>query len=91
MFWFFLICRIAVRFILYKTADDDRSEYEPSEEESEERKREVEELKSEFNGTANGAQGVLAEATATPDRKTTAVDDGSIGARVKQRNGVAKS
>jgi acyl-CoA-dependent ceramide synthase len=88
LFWFFLICRIAVRFILYKTADDDRSEYEPSEEEAEERKRE---LKEEFNETANGAQGLLSEATATPDRKTTAVDDGSIGARVKQRNGVAKS
>jgi acyl-CoA-dependent ceramide synthase len=76
LFWFFLICRIAVRFVLYKTADDDRSEYEPSEEETEERERE---LKEEFNGTANGAQGVLAEATATEKNE------------LKKRNAVAKS
>jgi acyl-CoA-dependent ceramide synthase len=61
LFWFFLICRIAVRFILYKTADDDRSEYEPSEEETEEREKE---LKAEFNETADAAEGVLAGATA---------------------------
>ncbi|KAH4260274.1 hypothetical protein HBI04_210700 [Parastagonospora nodorum] len=76
LFWFFLICRIAVRFILYKTADDDRSEYEPSEEETEARGRE---LKEELNDTANAAQGVLAEATGT--EKT----------ELKKRNGAAKS
>lgn len=83
LFWFFLICRIAVRFILYKTADDDRSEYEPSEEETEERKRELKEMREEFNGTANGGQGVLAQATAT--------EENSHGADLKKRNGVAKS
>lgn len=76
LFWFFLICRIAVRFILYKTADDDRSEYEPSEEETEERQRE---LKDSINETANAAQGVLAEAT------------GVEKSEVKKRNGAAKS
>jgi acyl-CoA-dependent ceramide synthase len=76
LFWFFLICRIAVRFILYKTADDDRSEYEPSEEETEARERE---LKEELNDTANAAQGVLAEAT------------GVEKSEAKKRNGAAKS
>jgi acyl-CoA-dependent ceramide synthase len=86
MFWFFLICRIAVRFIIYKTADDDRSEYDPSEEETEELEREIRELKEDFNGTANGAQGLLSEATAT-----TGYDLGSIGSGAKQRTGVAQS
>jgi acyl-CoA-dependent ceramide synthase len=61
LFWFFLICRIAVRFILYKTADDDRSEYEPSEEETEQRERE---LREEIGETADAAEGVLAAASA---------------------------
>jgi acyl-CoA-dependent ceramide synthase len=76
LFWFFLICRIAVRFILYKTADDDRSEYEPSEEETEERQREI---KAEIDEVANAAEGVLAGATA--------LDRGEV----KQRNGTVKS
>src|SRR5436190_13837116 len=46
LYWFYLICRIAVRFILYKTADDDRSEYEPSEGEEAERAAELKELKT---------------------------------------------
>lgn len=83
LFWFFLICRIAVRFILYKTADDDRSEYDPSEEETEERKRELNNLREELNDTANGAQGVLAEATAT--------EKSSVGTGLKKRNDVTKS
>ncbi|KAL5119650.1 sphingosine N-acyltransferase lag1 [Pleosporales sp. CAS-2024a] len=83
LFWFVLICRIAVRFVLYKTADDDRSEYEPSDEEMEEHTREVKGLHKGLNGTANGAQGLLAEATAT--------DKSLLGADLKQRNGVAKS
>lgn len=67
-----------MRFVLYKTADDDRSEYEPSEEETEEREKELKELKQELNETANAAQGVLSTATAKSDS-------------VKQRNGAAKS
>jgi acyl-CoA-dependent ceramide synthase len=64
LFWWFFICRIAYRFIVYNTADDDRSEYDPSEEEAEERERELRELKEEVSGMANGAQGVLSEASA---------------------------
>jgi acyl-CoA-dependent ceramide synthase len=58
LFWFFLILRIAFRFIYYKTADDDRSEYEPSEEETEEREKELQTLKSEANATGIDAPGV---------------------------------
>ncbi|OAK95315.1 LAG1-domain-containing protein [Phaeosphaeriaceae sp. SRC1lsM3a] len=78
LFWFFLICRIAVRFVLYNTADDDRSEYEPSEEEAEERAKELKDLKEEINDTADAAEGVLSVAAAKSDG-------------LKKRNGAAKS
>ncbi|KAH7068419.1 TLC domain-containing protein [Paraphoma chrysanthemicola] len=87
LFWFFFILRIAYRFIVYKDADDDRSEYEPSEDELEERKKEVE----QSNGAANGVKGALEDAAQTPERATKAQDQGSIGARIKQRKGVTKS
>jgi acyl-CoA-dependent ceramide synthase len=80
LFWFFLICRIAVRFIVAGDAEDDRSEYEPSEEETEQREKE---LKEEFNGTASGAQGLLSEATSN--------EYSALGDGLKKRNGVAVS
>jgi acyl-CoA-dependent ceramide synthase len=83
LFWFFLICRIAVRFIVAGDAEDDRSEYEPSEEEVEDKERELKELKEEFNGTANGAQGLLSEATSN--------EYSGLGDGLKKRNGVAMS
>ncbi|KAF2026475.1 longevity assurance proteins LAG1/LAC1 [Setomelanomma holmii] len=81
LFWFFFILRIAYRFIVYKDADDDRSEYEPSEDELEERKKKL-------NGETNG---LIEGDVKTPERATSAQDQGSIGARVKQRKGVTKS
>jgi acyl-CoA-dependent ceramide synthase len=87
LFWFFFILRIAYRFIVYKDADDDRSEYEPSEDELVERKKELE----QSNGAANGVKGALAEEAKTPERATKAQEQGSIGARVKQRKGATKS
>ena len=92
LFWFFLICRIAYKFIVYKDADDDRSEYEPTDEEVQEREKDLKDLKNEFNGTANAAEGTLSAAQdlETPDKKTTAKEQGSIGSRVKQRKGGAK-
>lgn len=72
-----------MRFVLYKTADDDRSEYEPSEEEDVERERELKGLRDEFNGTANGAQGLISEATSS--------EYSGLGADLKKRNGVAVS
>ncbi|KAF2818610.1 LAG1-domain-containing protein [Ophiobolus disseminans] len=87
LFWFFLICRIAYRFIVYKDADDDRSEYEPTDDEVVEREEEVKQLKGEFNGTANGAEGVLSAAGL--DSRTTAQEP--VVEKVKHRKGGAKS
>jgi acyl-CoA-dependent ceramide synthase len=78
LFWWFFICRIAYRFIVYKDADDDRSEYEPSEEETEEREKELKTLKEEINDTASAAQGVLSESG----------DRSAHGAGVTQRKGI---
>lgn len=85
LFWWFFICRIAYRFVVYSTADDDRSEYEPTDEEVEERKKEI-------NGSANGdkKKGV-AGVPSTPERPTKEVDQGTIGQRVKQRKTAEKS
>ncbi|CAO2652062.1 Nn.00g003450.m01.CDS01 [Neocucurbitaria sp. VM-36] len=92
LFWWFFICRIAYRFIVYKDADDDRSEYEPTDDEVAERENELKEgLLEEVNGVANGVQKVLPETPSTPDRATKAVDQGTIGSRVKQRKGAGKS
>lgn len=85
LFWFFLICRIAYKFIVYKDADDDRSEYEPTDEEVQDREEQLKELKEEFNGTANGAEGVTS-VSAGLDAKAQ-----EQGSKVKQRKGGAKS
>ncbi|KAF2126700.1 LAG1-domain-containing protein [Dothidotthia symphoricarpi CBS 119687] len=77
LFWWFFICRIAYRFVLFKTADDDRSEYEPTDEEGE--GREVEGVVGEAKkvlGVEEGDASVLVEQ---------AEERGSIGERVKQR------
>ena len=79
LFWWFFICRIAYRFIVYKDADDDRSEYEPSEGEEAERKEFVEEKP---NGVKRSISSV--EAPSTPVQ-TAAKEPETIGSRVKQR------
>ncbi len=95
LFWWYFICRIAYRFILFSTADDDRSEYEPTDEEVEERAKELQAAaKDKVNGAINGMKKTLsdvAEGPSTPEKSTTAVDQGTIGSRVKQRKGAAKS
>lgn len=64
LYWWFLICRIAYRFVVTKEVDDERSEYEDSEaeEEGEKKKanlREFERRKKEGEKKANGiANGV---------------------------------
>ena len=83
LFWWFFICRIAYRFVVFNTADDDRSEYEPTDEEGEgglvdEKAGEkvgglIEEAKE-----AHGLEQVL-EATGSQE------DAETIGSRVKQR------
>ena len=78
LFWWFFICRIAYRFIVYKDADDDRSEYSATEEEIEEKeallKEEVDEQMEKIE-----------QAPATPATGAAPVDQETIGSRVKQR------
>lgn len=85
LFWWFFICRIAYRFIVYKDADDDRSEYEPSEDEAKERQ---EELKGANGGEqANGVKRTISnvDAPSTPVQTKEAKEPETIGSRVKQR------
>ncbi|KAF1969105.1 LAG1-domain-containing protein [Bimuria novae-zelandiae CBS 107.79] len=94
LFWWFLICRIAYRFIRYSTADDDRSEYEESDtEETTEKKGDKKSAKKTPNGKANGndvANGtpkvfLNGEEISTPDKPTSGSDTGSIGSRIRDR------
>jgi acyl-CoA-dependent ceramide synthase len=84
LFWWFFICRIAYRFVVYKDADDDRSEYAPTDEEVEEREKLIkEEVEVEKE------MGKIEDAPSTPangmEAKTSGAD--SVGSRVKQRKG----
>jgi acyl-CoA-dependent ceramide synthase len=59
LYWWFLICRIAYRFVVTSEVDDERSEYEDSEAEEEGEKmkanlREFERRKKESEKKANG-------------------------------------
>lgn len=83
LFWWFFICRIAYRFIVYKDADDDRSEYEPSEDENAERR---EELKA--GEAPNGVKRTISnvDAPSTPVQTPASTEQTeTIGSRVKQR------
>ena len=78
LFWWFFICRIAYRFIIYKDADDDRSEYAPTDEETEEKEallKEDEDVETEK----------IEDAPSTPANGTTGAQFDSIGSRLKQR------
>jgi acyl-CoA-dependent ceramide synthase len=84
LFWWFFICRIAYRFVVYQDADDDRSEYEPTDEEEEK-----EALIKEGEGEEEGKEEMdrIEDAPATPSNGTTGIEQGNIGSRVKQRKG----
>jgi acyl-CoA-dependent ceramide synthase len=85
LFWWFFICRIAYRFVVYKDADDDRSEYEPSEDETAERRKELEGAESEEmpNGIKRSISSV--DAPSTPVQTSATEQPETIGSRVKQR------
>lgn len=91
LFWWFLICRIAYRFIRYSTADDDRSEYEESDaEETTEKKTPKKTPNGKANGngtTPNGTPKVFlnGKEISTPDKPTGAADTGSIASRLRER------
>jgi len=90
LFWWFLICRIAYRFVTKSNLEDERSEYEDSDAEVE-GKEKAEKTVAKANGksTTNGTPKMLinGEAPETPDRTTTAKENGSIGSRVRARKG----
>ena len=91
LFWWFFICRIAYRFIVYKDADDDRSEYEPSEGEEAERKEEIKTANGDAaegaNGDAAGVKRTISnvDAPSTPLQTKETQQPETIGSRVKQR------
>ncbi|KAF1831419.1 sphingosine N-acyltransferase lac1 [Decorospora gaudefroyi] len=82
LFWWFFICRIAYRFVVYRDADDDRSEYAPTDEETEEKEQLIQE------GKEQDAKMESIDAPSTPmNGAAKEVEQGSIGSRVKQRKG----
>jgi acyl-CoA-dependent ceramide synthase len=87
LFWWFFICRIAYRFVVYRDADDDRSEYAPTDEEVEEKEALIKEGREEER---KGDMDRIEDAPSTPAANGTGVqpaEQGSIGSRVKQRKG----
>lgn len=93
LFWWFFICRIAYRFIIFKDADDDRSEYEPTDEEGDGGKvRGVPAAEKALGPVVDGVHQVLqeTEVPSTSDAATTTQQE-SIGSRVKQRKGAGSS
>ncbi|KAF2687005.1 longevity assurance proteins LAG1/LAC1 [Lentithecium fluviatile CBS 122367] len=96
LFWWFLICRIAYRFVMKSGLEDERSEYEDSDAEVE-GKEKKEKKAAKANGkayasvVANGTPKVLVngEALETLDRTSTAHENGSIGSRVRARKSQA--
>jgi acyl-CoA-dependent ceramide synthase len=91
LFWWFFICRIAYRFVVYKDADDDRSEYAPTDEEVEEKEKLIQEggdADGDFDALDGELEGVE-DAPATPVNASGKQARGaeSIESRVKQRKG----
>jgi len=84
LFWWFFICRIAYRFVVYKDADDDRSEYAPTDEETEEKEKLIKE-----DVEVEKDMDRIEEAPSTPANGAGSQASGadSIGSRVKQRKG----
>jgi acyl-CoA-dependent ceramide synthase len=87
LFWWFFICRIAYRFVVYRDADDDRSEYAPTDEEVEEKEKLVQEGREDER---KGEMDRIEDAPSTPAINGSGfqpTEQGSIGSRVKQRKG----
>ncbi|XP_014552353.1 hypothetical protein COCVIDRAFT_110512 [Bipolaris victoriae FI3] len=85
LFWGFLICRIAYRFAVYKDMEDDRSEYEPTDDETEAKEKLIKEDGADKE-TKSQMEKVEQMAPVTPaPAHPVAVEQDSIGSRVKQR------
>lgn len=82
LIWWFYICRIAYRFVVYKDADDDRSEYEESGDES----VSSEKKEASTNGSASTPKVLVnGEEPTTPNKTTGLEEPGSIASRVRAR------
>lgn len=79
LFWLFCISRIAYRFIAENDLDDDRSEYEESEAEEIERKREAKALTEKSEATPLLANGV--------SNGTAALSNGAAAMASKRKGG----
>jgi acyl-CoA-dependent ceramide synthase len=92
LFWWFFICRIAYRFVIFKDADDDRSEYEPTDEETEEREKLLKDgIEGEETKVEDKKMEGLENVESTPSVVvTSATEPSSIGQRVKSRKGGQK-
>jgi acyl-CoA-dependent ceramide synthase len=106
LYWWFLICRIAYRFVVTSEVDDERSEYEDSEAEEEgekmkanlreferqkkERKRKENEKKA--NGVTNGAPKLLinGEDPSAPEFFSKDEAPNSIDSSLRERKKVLK-
>jgi acyl-CoA-dependent ceramide synthase len=92
LFWWFYICRIAYRIAVLNIQEDDRSEYEPSEDEGEgneqtKQKSYASAVKENVNGV-NGTPKVLVngQEPKTPESNAAANDEnGTIGSRLRER------
>ncbi|KAF2182051.1 longevity assurance proteins LAG1/LAC1 [Zopfia rhizophila CBS 207.26] len=101
LFWWFLICRIAYRFVATwgEVVEDERSEYEESDEEAEQEKTDVKKrnMVPKMNGNANGyANGnlndtpvVMVNGQPVPRTPSPTVagtqEPGTIGSRLRER------
>ncbi|KAF2122583.1 TLC domain-containing protein [Lophiotrema nucula] len=92
LFWWFLICRIAYRFVVTWGEDiqDDRSEYEDSDVETEgqEKKQKKEKKEKKINGSANGAPKLLVngQAPSTPEKPIKEEEPVSTRLRERKKN-----
>jgi acyl-CoA-dependent ceramide synthase len=99
LYWWFLICRIAYRFVVTKEVDDERSEYEDSEAEEEGEKKKVnlreferqkKEAEKKLNGVANGTPKLLinGEDPSAPGLFSTDNALGSDASKLRERKKV---
>lgn len=84
LFWGFLICRIAYRFVVYKDMEDDRSECEPTDDETEAKEKLIKEHAADKETSQMEKVEHMAPVTPAPAHPV-AVEQDSIGSRVKQR------
>ncbi|KAF2643874.1 sphingosine N-acyltransferase lac1, partial [Massarina eburnea CBS 473.64] len=81
LFWWFLICRIAYRFIVNDGLADERSEYEDSETEEADRK----EKRKSKNGTTIGGVNGTPQLLVNGEAVSKEYEQANVGSKVKER------